>query len=74
VSDLQQAATTVAEKTIGPVTALTVSAGWATLWQTAYGFIGACSCLVGMYVTIYLFRQKREINRLKIEGLKKGEN
>jgi len=74
VSELQQAATNAVEKTIGPVTALTVSAGWATVWQTVNGAIGACSCLVGMYVTIYLFRQKREINKLKIEELKKGES
>lgn len=74
MSELQQTATTLVEKTMAPVTALTVSAGWATVWQTVNGAIGACSCLVGMYVTIYLFRQKREINKLKIKELKKGES
>jgi len=71
VSEIQQATTTAVEKAVGPVTAFTVSAGWATVWQTVEGLIGACSCLVGMYVTIKLFRQKREINRLTIKELKK---
>ena len=73
MNPIQQNATNVIEKTIGPATALTVSTGWATLWQIVPGVLGSLSCILGMYVTIYLFRQKRRINNLKIAELEKKD-
>jgi cadmium resistance protein CadD (predicted permease) len=70
---IQQAANSVTSNPVGGATAITVSTGWATIMQYVPPFAGSCASVVGIYVTLYLFMQKKKINSLQIAKLE-GKN
>ena len=74
MSELQQTATDALSRHVGSATAATVSTGVGTAFEIIPPLLGCSASLIGIYVTIYLFLQKRKIHKLQIIVLEEKVN
>ena len=69
MNELQQTATDALSRNVGTATAATVSTGVGTAFEIIPPLLGCSASVIGIYVTVYLFLQKRKIYKLQIKAL-----